>query len=312
MPDQSGDELAMVDNSTESDLHRSIHLSRRRNLLASPLLRLPIELILEIFAHAIELDDDENRGPLRLLLVLTAICHQLRETGSASPQLWSTVDLTTPLIAEVFLERCRYDPHTLIKFPSTSEVDPVKNPRRDALWEKVEGCAFNELRSIVFEGTQCEFIVRVVGILRRAPNVSNLEINNTQPYPELPWPVSDPLPNLSTLRVRKFWISWTSPLLRNLTQLVLDFLPISIPSERTSIEMFLTVLANCPNLEILGLANAGPELLDGHQENCDTVIQLHRLRELFLEFRDLLGLDTSSRILGIRNLRSWRCMSRFT
>jgi len=59
--------------------------------------------------------------------------------------------------------------------------------------------------------------------------------------------------------------------------------------------MFLIALANCPNLEILDLAHAGPELLDGHQENCDTVIQLHRLRELFLEFRDLLGLDTSSR-----------------
>jgi len=175
MPTQSRHESGVVDASVESTLHRSIQLSRRRNLLASPLLRLPTELILKIFVHAIGSDDDD-RGPL--LLDLTAVCHQLRETGMASPQLWCTVDLTTPLIAEVFLERCKYDPHTLIKFPSASEVDPVKNPRRDALWEKLEGRTFNRLRSIVFEGPRREFARRVVGILQKAPNISKLDLCN--------------------------------------------------------------------------------------------------------------------------------------
>ena len=199
-----GHEPDAADASTEYTLHPSIHLSRRRNLLASPLLRLPTELILKIFAHAVELDgdngdddDDGNHG--QLLLIITVICHQLRETGIASPQLWSTIDLTTPLIAELFLERCKYDPHTLIKSLPASENIPgysVKNPRRDALWKKLQGRTFNRLCSIVFEGSQHEFALMVVGILQRAPNISNLDLCSLwSGDQELPWPISDPISN---------------------------------------------------------------------------------------------------------------------
>ena len=291
MSTQSGHELGVVDVGVGSTLHCPVHLSRRRNLLASPLLRLPTELILKIFTHAIEPDGDEDDDHSLLLLVLTAICHQLREMGIASPQLWSTVDLTTPLIAEVFLERCNYDPHTLIKSPSACEglfVYPAKNPRRDALLEKLQGRTFNKLRSIVFEGSQHEFALIVVDILRRAPNVLDLDICNrwSRSGQDLPWPAGDPILNLSTLRLSKFSISWTSPLLRNLTQLVLNSQPHSSLSEHTSIETFLTALANCPNLEILSLIHAGPELGNGHQDNCDTVVQLRGLREVSLKFSD--------------------------
>jgi len=166
MSAQSGHELNVADASIDSTLHRSVHLCRRRNLLASPLPRLPTELILKIFVHVTELDGDDgddddggygddddggyghgfdcdNHAPS--LFVLTAICHQLRKIGIASSQLWSIVDLTTPPIAELFLERCKYDPHTLIKFPSLSEnlsMHPIKNPGRDATWEKLEGHTF--------------------------------------------------------------------------------------------------------------------------------------------------------------------------
>jgi len=289
MSTQSGREFGVVDTGIESALHSSIHLFRRRNLIASPLLHLPTELILKVFAHAIEPDDDnddDNRGPF--LLVLTAICHQLREIGIASPQLWRTVDLTTPLIAKVFLERCEYEPHTITKFMSASEAEPMKNPRGDALWDELQGRRFNKLRSIVFGGPRHELTRKVVGILQNAPNISNLDLYNlwSRPSHELPWPISDPIPKLSTLRLSKFSISWTSALLRDLTQLVLDFPPARFPSERTSIKMFLTALANCPNLEIPDLAHAGPELVNGNQEKCDTVVQLRRLRKLSLEFRD--------------------------
>jgi len=295
IPGQSGNGLGAVDASTESTLRRLTHGYRRWNVLASPFLRLPTELILKIFVHVIELDDnDYGHGHNHYLhgtsiLVLTAICHQLREAGTAYPQLWGVVDLTIPPIAELFLERCKYDPHILKRTPSTSErlsMYPVENPRRDAAWEKLEGCTFNRLRSVVFKGTQREFVVRVVGILRRAPNVSNLEIDNTRFHPRPPWSIDDPLPNLSTLRVCKLWISWTSPLLRNLTKLVLDFSPPDLPPEDISIKMFLTALANCPGLEVLDLAHTGPDPLDGLHDNCDTVVQLHRLRSLSLQFSD--------------------------
>lgn len=113
---QGGYELDTVDASMESTLYRSIHLRWRRNFLASPLLRIPTELIPKIFIRAIALDeddssslDDDNASSMDIgrpiLLVLTATCHQLREVGMASPQLWSTIDFTTLSVAELFLER---------------------------------------------------------------------------------------------------------------------------------------------------------------------------------------------------------------
>jgi hypothetical protein len=60
MSAQSEHELDAVNASIESTLQRLYHLRRRRNFLASPLLRLPTELILKIFVHAIELDDDDS------------------------------------------------------------------------------------------------------------------------------------------------------------------------------------------------------------------------------------------------------------
>jgi len=285
---KSGHDLNAVNTGIESTLHRLVHLCRRRNLFASPLLCLPTELILKIFVcAAIEIESDDNRP----VLVLTAICHKLREIAVASPELWGTVDLITPPIAELFLERCKYDPHTLRRSSTTSERRSkakylVGDPRRDALWEKLKDYTFDGLQSIIFEGTQHEFVIGVAGILRKAPNVSNLEIINIRSRPGLSWPVNDPLSNLSTLRVHKFWISWDSPLLRNLTQLVMSLSPFSRPSVPTSIEMFLTALANCPNLEILNLTHVGPDSLDGLQDNCDMVVQLRRLQDLRLGFSD--------------------------
>ena len=62
-------------------------LFRNQNLLASPLLRLPTELVLKILEHAVEPDDESlplpRSGPT--LLVLTAICHELQNIGMNTP-----------------------------------------------------------------------------------------------------------------------------------------------------------------------------------------------------------------------------------
>ena len=59
-------------------------------------------------------------------------------------------------------------------------------------------------------------------------------------------------------------INWTSPLLRNLTHLTLDSGSPNFAPEPVSIETFLTVLANCPDLKILNLTNSGPAPLNSH------------------------------------------------
>ena len=289
---QGGHDSDAVDVSMESTPHHSIRLRRRRNFLTSPLLRIPTELILDIFAHVIDTESNDD-GPL--MLVLTAICHQLREIGVTSPQLWSTVDLTTPPIAELFLERCEYDPHALIWSQFTSERRSpyfTANPEREVLWEKLEGCTLNNLRSLVFErgDSKHEFTRRIFGVLRRAPNISNLDLfNRTYPKQLLQQHPNAIVLHLSTLCLRGFRVSWTSPLLRNLTQLTLDFRLPNIYSEHTPIETFLTALANCPDLQVLNLTNAGPDLPTSHQDNCGAVVQLRRLRNVFLEFCNQIG-----------------------
>ena len=292
MSAQSRNDTDAVDASIESALHPSIHLSRRRNLIVPPLLRLPTELILKIFAHVIETDDDYRpcHHHAQSLFVLTAICYQLREIGTASPQLWDCVELTILPIAELFLERCKYNPRFLLVDESGPRWSPrsVLDPRRAAVWEKLGGRTFNHLRSLVFEGTEREFVLRVISILQRAPNLSNLDLSNIPFHPcqELPWPIGDPIPNLSTLRFHNFFIGWPSPLLRNLTRLTLSCEPPRFPPERVLVETFLTALANCPDLEMLNLTHTGPEPLNDHQDQCDVVVQLRKLRKLSLEFHD--------------------------
>ena len=67
------------------------------------------------------------------------------------------------------------------------------------------------------------------------------------------------------------------------------FVPGGPCPEHTSIETLLTALSNCPNLEILSLAQAGPIHLSGHQGNRDVVVQLRKLRRLSISFDDLSG-----------------------
>ena len=294
---QNGEGLVAAQENTESTSQQPPILRRHRNSVASPLLRLPRELILNIFERAIEPDDDDDsisRMPPEgrpAILLLTAICHELREVGITTPKLWGRVDLTVPSLANLFLQRCNYDPHVLEKTPSAYEKEHssrTEDPNIEAVWSQLEGRAFKNLRSLVFRGTSSEFGRRVAPILQTATNLSSLELRQTSisSPPRLSWYLSSPNPHFSILRLYGFPISWTSPLLRNLTQLTLDLGHCLPPSEYPPLETFLTTLANCPELESLKLVHAGPGPPNGHRYNCDVVVQLRRLRELFLDFED--------------------------
>ena len=281
---------------------KPINLRRRRNLLTSPLFRLPTELILKIFELAIEIEPEKK---MPVAFTLTAVCHQLREIGIASPQLWDTVDLTYPSLAELLLERCKYDPRVLVMSRGRGSLI-----RREAVWEQLGGRTFNNLRSIVFEGPPHELTHKVTGVLQRAPNISNLDLHNTQTHHDMESILPrGPMPNLSALRLSGFAIGWTSPLLRNLCHLTL-VLDLHLPTEGTSFEgFFIFALANCPGLEVLGLTYNRPGVFtsddeddgddeDDDEDDGDVVVQLHNLRTLSLEFRDPSGVAyTLSRIV---------------
>jgi hypothetical protein len=165
-------------------------------------------------------------------------------------------------------------------------MDVIEDPGRNAVWEQLEGCVSINLRSLVLEVTPFECQHRVVPILQRAANISSLELHNTSIYPyTLLWHPSSSIPRLSTLHLNRFTISWTSPLLRNLVHLSLDAGSFGSILEHTSIETFLTALANCPDLEFLRLCDPGQDPLGDYRDDCDMVVQLRRLQELYLEFK---------------------------
>ena len=258
-----------------------------------------MELILKIFEHAMELADEwdyeeldrdesdsdesdsgdaDNSSSLSMrdlptLLILTAICHKIREIGISTPRLWGTVDPTIPSLANLFLERCNYDPHTLtIISPRLKKTDLLQ----------LEGLTFGNLRSVFFHGSSND-LGRIVPIFQRATNLSTLAVRVMEVAGfQFPWHPSSPIPHLSSLRLRRLSINWTSPLLRNLSQLILDFSFYS-PSGETliGIEKFLTALANCPDLEKLELIHVGPNPRS-NRNKCHTVVQLRRLQSLFL------------------------------
>ena len=345
---QDADELTTVEADIESTLQRLYHLLRRRNFFASPLLRLPTELILKIFRHVIEQDDkwyigicsdiigrifdedgsedDESRGGDKcsddnegsddegsddegsedddatsddddgsandvhqdseddfwsisqnrptVQFDLIGICHKLRKIGS-TPILWGTINLADPSYAESFLEKCNYKPHIIIRPRSFRDW-------RAPAWVKLQGSTFNNLSSLFFEGTQSEFKVRFVPILQMATKLSVLDVRVDDEL-QLPWHPRTPTPNLSILRLRGLSMSWTSPLLRNLTRLTMKT---RAPFEHTPIDTFLTALANCPDLESLNLGGTKACLPSGLQDDRNVVVRLNRLRSLSLSFKD--------------------------
>lgn len=278
MPAQNGCGQEAIDARRESALHHLIHLRRWRNLFACPLFRLPTELILKIFVHAVEFDD-------LFWLVITAICHRLREILVSSSRLWSAIDFGSPRLAKLFLERCKFNPNLL--FITDSKIPRGTDAEKATLWEELEGRTLDNLCFLMFQGSRKKFNLRVADLIRRAPNLSSLEIETYSRWGwEFALPLGDQMPHLSALRLSKVQISWSSPLLRNLTKLILDFACMRIPHDFTPIETFLAALTNCSDLESLYLTSAGPDLPEGNQEDCKLVVRLQKLKDLTLRFED--------------------------
>lgn len=89
-----------------------------------------------------------------------------------------------------------------------SHFNTAENPQREAIWERLEGRTFNNLRRIVFEGSKSEFTRRIVSTLRKAPNVSRLSLDDSSFGSQGPQqPPGLPLPNLTALDLRFFSIN---------------------------------------------------------------------------------------------------------
>lgn len=104
MPAQNRSGFNAIDARREGNLNHFIHLHTRKNLLASPLSRLPTKSILKILVHAVDPEPEDIPW-----LPLTAIIHRLREISPSSLRLWSAVNFTLARFAKPFPEQCGFD-----------------------------------------------------------------------------------------------------------------------------------------------------------------------------------------------------------
>ena len=239
-----------------------------------PLLCLPDELILEISELAVKVSSG-----YRFWITLTAICFPIREILISSPSPWRIINTDSIPLAKLFLKRCNFNPLALFVADGLNASCPTDKTQ---IWEVLEGRTFNNLHFLMFRGLKSEFEYRVVDLLRRAPNLSALEIDTCKSW-DLEWTLCDKLPHLTMLRLGLVWIDWNVPILRNLTKLILNFAFARFPKKLTSVKTFLSVLKNCPDLEILHLSSAGP-LPESDAEVCGEIVRLQKLKELVLFF----------------------------
>ena len=274
-------ELRIIDAKRELVLHHLIHLRRWRNLVVPPLLRLPTELILDISVVAVKLS---YRG-FRFWVNLTAICHRIREMLIYSPFLWRIINADSIPLAKLFLKRCNSNPPALFVTDHLFLSRPTRTDKTE-FWEELEGRTLDNLRFLMFRGLKNEFEHRVVDLLRRTQNLSTLEIE-TRPCLswDFEWTLGNQLPHLTMLRLSQVRINWDAPILRNLTKLILNFACVRSPKRFTSVQTFLSVLENCPDLESLHLVSAGPVPEDDAKDG-GKIVPLYKLKDLVLFFEE--------------------------
>jgi len=145
-------EWQAIDVKRELVLRHLIHLRRWRNRAASPLYRLPTELVLEIAALAVRL----TRRGFRFWVTLTSVCRRLREMLICSSLPWGAVYADPFPLAKLFLERCRFDPQALSVMDRLFRVTRSTTDKTP-FWEGLEGRTFNNLRFLMFRGLKNDF-----------------------------------------------------------------------------------------------------------------------------------------------------------
>ena len=245
-------------------LEESRALRYRRNALA-PISSLPIEVTTLIFSflHATSSvftrDKKPDPDPLAWLRV-AHVCHRWREIALTQPLFWSHVDFTilSPVGAAEILNRAKMAPLYLEARFLGREWDDALFSRFDAFQGKLQACV-PRICHLFLSADISQFPETLERLVSPAPTLEHLSLtcgnSIRSEYEVVPETLfSGIIPRLSCLEVRKYGISWTSPLLRGLR-----YLDIRRPSECPSLSVWLDALDEMPQLEMLTLQMASPE-----------------------------------------------------
>lgn len=251
-----------------SKVHEHLAALRRyRNSLASPICRMPYEIIVKIISLIPDPNEEDEHASL-LLTKSGPICYHIWSIFKDTPEFWSHVDFNQH-DSLIFLLRCRGCPTRLWIRYSPSELRNSWTNTTLYRWFMIPTLSVEWLEEFRFYGNPSDFESFRWIFSKHLPRLHTLTVVSGRiQYSWVPemidtWVISEgQFPaGLRSITLKQVFIPWETILTHHLIDLDLDFsqteegMPISMSS-------FTELLSNCTRLETLRLYCAGPETLD--------------------------------------------------
>ena len=268
-------------------------LRRLKNRLCSPLLRLPVEIIVRIISFIMaELDSFSNIQPW---IPIYSTCYHINRIMCRATDLWWRVNCAYTKTAHLMFLRSQANPQVIL-----SDLREMENKKfldfkyTLDFWRTKRGFNGNRLHTLEFYGSLWCF-ERFSWIFERSlPRVRHLTINIVDPFEDNgtrpSWEPADlELPTdmpLQVLDLRNIVLPWSShfPLFNRLRELSLDLRDCGSAMAIPEDELF-GIFDASPQLERLSLLQVGHEVpvRNGRQLPPKRILQFPKLTSLSLE-----------------------------
>ncbi|KAK7058585.1 hypothetical protein VNI00_002221 [Paramarasmius palmivorus] len=269
------DPVAEVDKKIEDAEYQVVLLKRERNSRL-PISRLPVEIFAEIFIY---LTPKVSRIPWirrrwgskrRAIewLFFTHVCHAWRTTALNQSSLWTCPDWYIPDLGYTMIERAK---HSALHIAIT-----------ECLGHDILHTIQNQIgriETLIIMVTDDNYTSALQGfitsLVQPAPRLRSInfhaEVDQKLSFPSHFLALDTPL--LKDISLYRCHVPWRSPVLENLTSLVLSGNNSDLPSG----QQFLETLRHMPSLHELELNCTAPRIIEGSE-----VVDLPQLRLLSL------------------------------
>jgi hypothetical protein len=216
---------------------------------SAPIRRLPVEILAKIFKASISPNRDDPFKRIWLMMV----CHHWHSVMMEFPTLWSSLILNNVRVTATMLKRSKTAPLVV-------EADLHTNTRDDVAAVKLALSHLSRTQVLHISGTDRSLRKLFPEMHQPAPLLESLRLAREKSFA---YTVTIPsglfkgvTPQLRHFAVQNFSIAWDCPFLYNLT-----YLEIENCSPKPSITEFRRILARCPALDTLILANSPSSIL---------------------------------------------------
>ena len=244
-------------------------LLRLRNLLRSPLLRLPTETIVRILSFIMADLGSYFYSPVWTSIYST--CHRIHRIMCGATELWWKVDCARDRVAHFTFVRSKGNPEVIVSdLCSADDRRVTKSEKVLDHWKDKREFRGHRLHTVEFSGSPSNFAHFSWILERPLPRLTRLRINVTDSVDEdeiefaipVPGPVALQLPMglpLQVLDLRNVTLPWSSCHFAGLRELHLNFRDcdpvVTIPED----ELF-GIFDSSPQLERLSLVQVGHEI----------------------------------------------------